>query len=124
MDKVVTSEVLMGGNFNGHVGSDVGGFGEVHGGLGGIGQVNDGGIRLLDWVVGKALHLINTCFQKKKSWLIKFRSSETETMIDYILVNKKNICQGKSFSLQRANYRNDIINLCTPIFRARAGIRF
>ena len=88
MDKVVTSEVLMGGEFNGHVVSDVGGFGEVHGGLG-IGQINDGGIRLLDWVVGKALHLINTCFQKKKSWLIKFRSSETETMIDYILVNNK-----------------------------------
>ena len=43
----------------------------------------------MDWVVGKALHLINTCFQKKKSWLIKFRSSETETMIDYILVNNK-----------------------------------
>ena len=38
MDKVVTSEVLMGGEFNGHVVSDVGGFGEVHGGLG-IGQI-------------------------------------------------------------------------------------
>ena len=41
MDKVVTSEkVLVGGDFNGHVGSDMGGFGEVHGGLG-IGQIND-----------------------------------------------------------------------------------
>ena len=46
MDKVVTSseKELVGGDFNGHVGSDMGGFGEVHGGLG-IGQVNDGGIR-------------------------------------------------------------------------------
>ena len=34
MDKVVTSEVLVGGDFNDHVGSDVGGFGEVHGGSG------------------------------------------------------------------------------------------
>ena len=42
MDKVVTSDnVLVGGNFNGHVGSDIGGFGEVHGGFG-IGQINDG----------------------------------------------------------------------------------
>ena len=52
MDKVVTSEVLVDGNFNGHVGSDMGGFGEVHEGFG-IGQINDCGIRLLDWAVGK-----------------------------------------------------------------------
>ena len=48
MDKVVTSgKVLVGGDFNGHVGSDMGGFGEVHGSFG-IGQINDGGIRMLD----------------------------------------------------------------------------
>ena len=32
---------------------------------------------------------MNTCFQEKKSRLITFRSRETETMIDYILVNNK-----------------------------------
>ena len=56
MDKVATSEkVLVRGEFNGHVGSNMGDFGEVHahGGLG-IGQINDGGIRLLDWAIGKA----------------------------------------------------------------------
>ena len=89
MNKVVTSEkVLVGGDFNGHIGSDMGGFEEVHGGLG-IGQINDGGIRLLNWAVDKGLRLINTCFQKRKSRLITFRSGETEPMIDYILVNNK-----------------------------------
>ena len=78
----------MGGDFNGHVGSDVGGFGEVHGGFG-IGQINDGGFRLLDWAVGNRPRLMNTCFQKRESRLITFRSCETETMIDYILVNNK-----------------------------------
>ena len=35
IDKVVTSEkMLMGGGFNCHVGSDMDGFGEVHGGFG------------------------------------------------------------------------------------------
>ena len=34
MDKVVTSEVLVGGDFNCHVGKGMGGFGEVHGGFG------------------------------------------------------------------------------------------
>ena len=39
MDKVVTSEkVLVRGDFNGHVGSDMGGFGEGHRGFG-IGQI-------------------------------------------------------------------------------------
>ena len=66
----------MGGDFNG----DMSGFGEVHGGFG-IGQINDGEMRLLDWAVGKGLHLMNTCFQKRKSQLITFRSSETETVI-------------------------------------------
>ena len=48
MDKVGTSEkVLKGGDFNGHIVSDMGGFGEVHGGFG-IGQINDRRIRLLD----------------------------------------------------------------------------
>ena len=67
---------------------DMGGFGEVHGGFG-IGQINDGGIILLDWAVGKGLSLINTCFKKSKRWLIAFRSGETETVIDFILVNNK-----------------------------------
>ena len=83
MGKVVTGV----GDFNGHVGSDMGGFGEVDGGFG-IGQINDGGFKLLDWVVGKGLHLINS-FQKKKSLLITFRSSETGILFDYILVNNK-----------------------------------
>ena len=55
----------------------------------GIGQINDGGIRLFNMAVGKGLHLMNTCFQKQNMCLITFRSGETETMIDYILVNNK-----------------------------------
>ena len=82
--------MLAGGNFNGDFGSDMGGFGEVRGGFG-IGQINEGGIRLLGWAIGKELRLMNTFFQKKKSGFITFRSGETETMIDYILVNSKYI---------------------------------
>ena len=72
MDKAMTSEkVLVGGDFNDHVDSDMSGFGEVHGGFG-IWKMNNGGIRLLDRAVGKLLCLMNTCFfQKRKSWLIR-----------------------------------------------------
>ena len=51
MDKVLTSEkVLVGGDFNGHVGSDIGGFGVVLGGFV-IGQINDGEmtVELVSW---------------------------------------------------------------------------
>ena len=60
--------------------------GEVYGCFG-IGQINDGRIRFFDRAVAKGLHLMNPCFQKRKSRLITFRSGETETKIDYVLVN-------------------------------------
>ena len=47
INKVVTNDVLVGGDFNGHVGSDMGGTGEVHWGFG-IWQINHGGTRLMD----------------------------------------------------------------------------
>ena len=58
---------------NGNVGRDMVGFGEVHEGFG-IEKINNGGITLLDWAVGKGLYLLNACFQKRKlkQWLIKF----------------------------------------------------
>ena len=83
-----SKKVFVGGDFNSHVGGDMDGLGEVHR-RSGIGQINDGGIRLLNWAVGKGLRLMNTCFQKRKSRLITFRSNESEAMIDFILVNNK-----------------------------------
>ena len=73
----MTSEkVLMGGDFNGHVGSDMGGLEEVNGGGLGIGQVNEGRIRLLDWAVGKTLRLMSTYLfpeKEKLTYVIKIR---------------------------------------------------
>ena len=43
----------------------------------------------MDWAIGKGLHFVNTCFQKRTSRLITFRLRETKTMIDYILVKYK-----------------------------------
>ena len=44
--------IFIGGDFNGHVKSDAGGFGKVHGRYG-IGQLNDRGVRLMILAVGK-----------------------------------------------------------------------
>ena len=80
----MTIKVLVGGDFNGHAGSDMCTFGEIHGGLG-IWQINDGEITLLDWAISKMLCLMNTYFPRSKCRLITFRSGETETMINCIL---------------------------------------
>ena len=48
MDRVLSSKkTFIGGYFNGHAGSEAGGFGEVHDDYG-IGQSNDMGVRLMD----------------------------------------------------------------------------
>ena len=41
----------------------------------------------MDSAIRIGLHLMNTCFQKRKSRFITL--GETETMIDYILANNK-----------------------------------
>ena len=51
---MASEKVLLSGEFNGHVGSDMGCFGEVHGGLG-IGQINNGEINCWIW------QLVNGC---------------------------------------------------------------
>ena len=63
----------------------MGGFGDVFIRVW-VRKIDNSGMRLLDWAVGKGLGLMNNCFQKKKSRLITFRLSETETMIKYIIV--------------------------------------
>ena len=76
-------------DLNGHVGRDMGGgFGEINGYFG-IWQINCGGITLLDQAVGKGLHLMKTCFQKRKSKLMTFTSGEIKTMINYFLVKNR-----------------------------------
>ena len=56
-------KVLVGGDFNGHAGSDMCTFGEIHEVLG-IWQTNDGEITFLDWDSSSAV-LDEYLFPKK-----------------------------------------------------------
>ena len=60
MKKRSFEKIWVAGDFNDHVGSDLGGFGEVHRGFG-TGQINDGGIRLLAEQSVKLVTHLNTC---------------------------------------------------------------
>nr|XP_016453341.1 PREDICTED: uncharacterized protein LOC107777724 [Nicotiana tabacum] len=77
LDEVVrgipsTEKLFVGGNFNGHIGSSDGGYGEVHGGFD-FGVRNGDGTSLLDFVRAFELVIVNSIFSKREEHLVTFR---------------------------------------------------
>nr|XP_016504330.1 PREDICTED: craniofacial development protein 2-like [Nicotiana tabacum] len=73
LDDIVRSippseRLFIGGNFNGHIGSSVGGYTEVHGGFG-FGERNGGGTSLLDFAKAFDLVIANSSFLKREEHL-------------------------------------------------------
>ena len=81
-------ELVIGGDWNGHVGKSADGFPQVHGGFG-FGERNDEGGRLLDFAVAHDLVIGNTLFEKRDSHLITYASGDNQTQIDYILTRRR-----------------------------------
>ena len=72
--KVTSKEYLIiGGDLNGHVGSESDGYGSVHGGYG-FGARNDDGVRILDFAVAAEMVVCNTLFKKENNKLIMYSS--------------------------------------------------
>ena len=80
--------LLVGGDFNGHVGASNRGFEEVHGGHG-LGVQNDEGLCLLDFALSYEMKIINTMFIKAENHLITYKSGQVFSQIDYMLVRKE-----------------------------------
>nr|XP_016483521.1 PREDICTED: uncharacterized protein LOC107804194 [Nicotiana tabacum] len=89
-----TEKLFIGGDFNGHIGSSVDGYGEVHGGFD-IGVRNGGGTSLLDFARTFELVIVNSIYPKKEEHLITFRSMVAKTQIDYLLLGRcdKGLCE-------------------------------
>ncbi|XP_016554987.2 craniofacial development protein 2-like [Capsicum annuum] len=68
-EKIVVAE-----DFNGHIGSLLGGFNDMHGGFS-FGEKNDEGAALLDFARSFGLVVVNSSFPKKDDHLITFRST-------------------------------------------------
>ena len=79
--------LVLGGDFNGHVGEHSTGFEGVHGGSG-YGMRNQDGLRVLNFCVANKLAITNTFFHKNKSRLITFSSGGNRTQIDFITVRR------------------------------------
>ena len=77
------------GDWNGRVGSTGSGYKEVHGGYGyGKPDPDSEGERILEYALAYDLFLGNTCFKKRDSHLITYRSGNTATQIDFMLFRK------------------------------------
>ena len=84
------SEVILGmGDFNGHVGRRIDGFGSVHGGYR-VGKRNVEWRRLLKFCDEKELCVANTWFEKKEQRKITYSMGGNKTEIDFALIGKNN----------------------------------
>ncbi|CAL5375401.1 unnamed protein product [Camellia sinensis] len=83
----VGENLVIGGDFNGHVGIDKVGYERVHGGYG-FGDRNEAGERILDFALASDLVVANTMYKKRKEHLITFKSGLVKSQIDYFLVRK------------------------------------
>lgn len=86
VQSVPTRENLfIGGDFNGHVGTDRDGFESVHGGWG-FGSRNEAGGDILDFALAYDLAVLNTWFRKQESHLVTYRNGTHASQIDFFLV--------------------------------------
>ena len=88
---IPSSDLVILGDFNAHVGSDVSSWNSVIGPHS-VGECNENGEQLLDFCAGNQLIITNTWFQHKLLhkviWFRNGNHSRTGHMIDHVLVNK------------------------------------
>ena len=85
VSKIPASEqLIVCGDWNGHIGSQSTGFEEVHGGQA-IGKRNTEGERILEFAFANELAVGNTWFKKKLEHLVTYQSGNAATQIDFIL---------------------------------------
>ena len=80
--------VIVGGDFNAHLGKERIGFEDVVGNFA-IGERNPEGEELLQLCQQNNLKILNTWFEKEEKHLITYMSGENESQIDFILMRKE-----------------------------------
>ena len=85
----IRDRVLGMGDFSGHVGKQIEGYEDVHGGNG-IGERNVKGKTLLEFCDEKELCVAKTWFRKGEKRKVTYSAPENESDIDFVLVGKGN----------------------------------
>ncbi|EYB95146.1 hypothetical protein Y032_0163g3482 [Ancylostoma ceylanicum] len=82
--------ILIGGDFNDHVGSCGDSYERRHGGRG-YGTRNEERKMLLSYAEAADLAVVNTFFKKKDEHLVTYRNGGVATQIDYMLMRRKEL---------------------------------
>uniref|UniRef100_A0A1S3ZSB2 Craniofacial development protein 2-like n=1 Tax=Nicotiana tabacum TaxID=4097 RepID=A0A1S3ZSB2_TOBAC len=81
-------KLVIGGDFNVHIGSTTGRYDEVHGGFS-FGERNGGGTLLLYFAKAFGLVIANSSFPKREKHLVNFQNAVAKTQIDYLLRRRR-----------------------------------
>ena len=86
MDEVIQGipgheDVVIGGDMNGHVGSEKLEYERVHGGYG-FGERNEAGEKVLDYAASYGLAIMNTYFKKREEHYITYKSGGNRSQVD------------------------------------------
>ena len=118
--KVPISEgLIIGGDLNGHIGSDRVGFEEVRG-LHGFGEANREGETIMEFAKNQNLRILNTYFKKDRNKTVTYASGGAETQLDFVLMRPKSDMKavdcraipGESCAYQHRPVRADIRVSC------------
>jgi exonuclease III len=86
----VDQKLFIGGDLNGHIGSETDGYIGAHGGFG-YGTRNEEGTKLLEFATAHDLVVANSMFKKRDEHLITFHSGGHRTQIDYFLIRTSDL---------------------------------
>ena len=84
----VVEGVIIGGDLNGHIGSNRDGYAEVMGPYG-YGVMNREGEAVVQFCKNQNLRILNTYFKKDKNKTVTYVSGEAETQLDFVLMRPK-----------------------------------
>lgn len=79
--------IIIGADLNGHVGEGSDDSDVI--GKWGVGVRNSEGDRIVEYAMAFGLKIVNTCFEKRRSLLITYKSGPMETQIDFIYCVKR-----------------------------------
>jgi len=119
----------VGGDLNGHVGTNVDGYDGVHGGYG-FGERNADGVRILEFCDAVELIVTNTCLKRQKNQLATYVSGGTVSAIDYLLlrgcdrrhIKNVKVIAGEECSSQHRLLVGDVVISSAPRKKKRMHI--
>ena len=86
--------VIVGGDLNGHVGISKEAIERIHGW--GVGEKNEEGERVTDFVMAFDLSIVSTFFEKRPNHLVPYKSGGRQSQIDFLMCRRQQLNEVKN----------------------------